>query len=110
VCAAIDAGRGEFYAGFYGDEEPGREALAGRVELLAQVGEGIRFVVCEAAAAESLALLEPVLVDAPKAAEAVRCAWPRLAERDFDDVVRLDGNYLRRSDAEIFAKAKPAPV
>jgi len=110
VCAAIDAGRGEFYAGFYGDGGPDREALVGRVEILAQVGEGIQFVVCEASAAESLALLKPLVVDAPTAAEAVRCAWPRMAERDFDDVVRLDGNYLRRSDAEIFAKAKPAPV
>ena len=110
VCAAIDAGRGEFYAGFYGDGGPGREALVGRVEILAQAGEGIRFVVCEAAAAESLALLEPLLVEAPTAAEAVRSAWPRMAERDFDDVVRLDGNYLRRSDAEIFAKTRPAPV
>jgi tRNA threonylcarbamoyladenosine biosynthesis protein TsaB len=110
VCAAFDAGRGEFYVGFYGGDLPNREALLPRVEVLAHAGEGIRFVICDAIAAEALALVEPILVDAPTAAEAVRIALPHLAAGEFDDVVTLDANYLRRSDAEIFAKAKPAAV
>ncbi len=106
VCAVLDAGRGEFYVGFGEAGWPVREALLQRVEVLAQAGEGIRFVVCEALTAEALSLVDPILVDPPIAAEAVHLALPRLAAAEFDDVVTLDGNYLRRSDAEIFAKAK----
>jgi tRNA threonylcarbamoyladenosine biosynthesis protein TsaB len=44
------------------------------------------------------------MVEPPTAGEALRFAVPRLLAGDFEDVATLDGNYVRRSDAEIFAK------
>ncbi|MGB6608580.1 MAG: hypothetical protein WBE63_02525, partial [Acidobacteriaceae bacterium] len=42
------------------------------------------------------------------AADALRFAPPRLLAQNYDNPVTLDGNYLRRSDAEIFSKPKTA--
>lgn len=61
-------------------------------------------VVCEAKVAEALARLSPRVVDEPAAADALPIALERIAARDFDDVETIDANYLRRTDAEIFAK------
>ena len=47
---------------------------------------------------------KPSLLDPPSAADALTFAVPRLRRRDFNDVATIDGNYLRRSDAELFAK------
>jgi tRNA threonylcarbamoyladenosine biosynthesis protein TsaB len=38
------------------------------------------------------------------AADALGIARRRLEMAEFDDVTTLDANYLRRTDAEIFAK------
>jgi tRNA threonylcarbamoyladenosine biosynthesis protein TsaB len=35
-------------------------------------------------------------------------ALRRIHAQDFDDVASIDANYLRRTDAEIFAKRRPA--
>jgi tRNA threonylcarbamoyladenosine biosynthesis protein TsaB len=98
AAAALDASRHEFYL-----HEPSREALLaleafrGRAEALAG-----GLTVCEA----TVQTVAPtaLLVEPPTAADALRCALPRLRARDFDDPLILDGNYLRRSDAEIFSK------
>lgn len=98
--AALDASRHEFYFGHYA-EEP-RESLLTLDGLQAEAAAlGQKLAVCEApvhAAAPGATLVDP-----PTAAEALRFALPRLRARDFDDPVTLDGNYLRRSDAEIFS-------
>jgi tRNA threonylcarbamoyladenosine biosynthesis protein TsaB len=48
-------------------------------------------------------------VPAPTAQEAIRYALPRFRAGDFDDPATADANYLRRSDAELFARtAAPA--
>jgi tRNA threonylcarbamoyladenosine biosynthesis protein TsaB len=54
--------------------------------------------------------LELRMVDEPSAGDALPFALERIGTGDFDDVATLDANYLRRTDAEIFAKqaAKPA--
>jgi tRNA threonylcarbamoyladenosine biosynthesis protein TsaB len=44
-------------------------------------------------------------VDAPTAADALRLCVSRVAAGEFVDLALLDGNYLRRSDAEIFGEA-----
>jgi len=103
--AALDASRGEFYLGDFSSAPTERlltrEVFLDRAALLAE-----DLAVCEdpvhAAAPES------IRVGPPTAADALRFAIPRLRARDFDDPVTLDGNYLRRSDAEIFAKPKLA--
>lgn len=96
--AALDAGRGEIYFGTYGEEA--FEGLLSPEEVRARFS-GI-LAVCEegvAAAFEGARIVDP-----PTAWDAIQFATTRLRARDFDDVESLDANYLRRSDAEIFAK------
>lgn len=93
--AVLDAGRGEFYFGARSGEAlllPGevRERLLGRL------------AVCEESAARLFR--EAILTDSPSAADALTFAAPRLRGKDFDDLATIDGNYLRRSDAELFAR------
>ena len=101
--AAFDASRGEFYVGAFDGEW--RERLVGRElfqEEAARLGEGL--AVCEASV---LALaLHATSVAPPTAAQAIALALPRIEAGAFDDAATLDGDYLRRSDAEIFAKPR----
>jgi tRNA threonylcarbamoyladenosine biosynthesis protein TsaB len=99
--ATLDASRHEFYFGHY--DEPTREALLTRDLFQSEATAlGSHLAVCE----PSVHALAPsaTLVDPPTAADALRFALPGLRARDFDDPVTLDGNYLRRSDAEIFSQ------
>jgi tRNA threonylcarbamoyladenosine biosynthesis protein TsaB len=97
--AALDAGRGEFYFGRYAGGER-MEALLSAEEMQDYADEPI--AVCE----ETLARLWPaaLLVPAPDASDALSAAIPRLLARDYNDVVTLDGNYVRRTDAQLFAR------
>ncbi len=88
-CAALDAGRGELYFGC----DDG-EWLLTCEELLAS--RGSLPVVCEASLAAALPGAR--LVTPPTAFDAVTEAQARLVARDFDDVVTLDGNYVRRPE------------
>jgi tRNA threonylcarbamoyladenosine biosynthesis protein TsaB len=103
VHAVLDAGRGEFYYGEYVAGRSVREALMSGKEVL-DVGGGGVVVACEAKVAEALAELEPRMVREPLAEEALPIALERIAAGEFDDAATLDANYLRRTDAEIFAK------
>jgi tRNA threonylcarbamoyladenosine biosynthesis protein TsaB len=100
--AALDAGRGEFYFG-----ASAGEALLLPDEIRSRLDGSL--AVCEEGAAQVFP--EVVIVEPPSAADALTFAVPRLAAKDFDDVAMVDGNYLRRSDAEIFAKraGQPSP-
>jgi tRNA threonylcarbamoyladenosine biosynthesis protein TsaB len=99
--AALDAGRGEFYFGDYADGH--HEALM-TVEEMRAAASVSELAICEEKAAA--AFPEAQMVDQPTAADALAVALPRWLAKDFDDLVSLDGNYLRRSDAELFAKPK----
>ncbi|MGH9597357.1 MAG: tRNA (adenosine(37)-N6)-threonylcarbamoyltransferase complex dimerization subunit type 1 TsaB [Edaphobacter sp.] len=103
VHAVLDAGRGEFYYGEYVGWRCVREMLMGREDLLAAVAGGA-IVVCETKVAGGLTGVELRMVEEPLAGDALPFALERIAARDFDDAATLDANYLRRSDAEIFAK------
>jgi len=105
VHAVLDAGRGEFYYGEYVGRRLVREALLGEDEVRAAAGEGV-LGVCEAKVAEALAGMRPRLVAEPVAGDALAFAVERAGMGDFDDAALADANYLRRSDAEIFAKPK----
>jgi tRNA threonylcarbamoyladenosine biosynthesis protein TsaB len=104
VHAVLDAGRGEFYYGEYVGRRCLREMLMSGEDALEAAGGMV--VVCEAKAAEALAGLEPGLriVEEPSAGDALPIALERIEAGDFDDAATLDANYLRRTDAEIFAK------
>src|SRR5271156_3143634 len=92
---ALEAGRGGFYF-----RAQSRETLLTPEEIRKQLSGALG--VCEESAAQSFR--EVVLVDPPSAADALVFAMPRLQAKRFDDVAMLDGNYVRRSDAELFAK------
>lgn len=107
--AALDASRGEFYFGDFSAAPPAehlltRDQFHGPAALL-----GPHLAVCET----TILLVAPAatLVPPPDAVDAFRFALPRLGTRDFDDPLLLDGNYIRRSDAEIFSSpgAPPRP-
>lgn len=97
--AALDAGRGEFYF-----REEAREFLISGKNLPQGLTD---LAVCEPDA--HWAFREAVLVQRPTAADALQCAAPRVLAGDFADLATLDGNYVRRSDAEIFAKLPGKP-
>jgi tRNA threonylcarbamoyladenosine biosynthesis protein TsaB len=101
--ALLDAGRNEFYA-----RRVEREWLASFDEIAAAAAAGASLVVAEAKVAERLAPLRPVLVGSLDACAAVRAALARLRSGESDDLAALDANYLRRSDAELFARPVPA--
>jgi tRNA threonylcarbamoyladenosine biosynthesis protein TsaB len=103
VHAVLDAGRGEFYYGEYAGRRCVREALLSKREVVAGTQGGI-VVACEERVKQALPELEMQLVDEPSAAAALPFAVDRIDRQDSDDVATLDANYLRRSDAEIFAK------
>ncbi len=94
--AALDAGRGEFYF-----RNHTSELLLGAEDIPATEPVSV----CEENAVRVFP--QAVLVEAPTAGDALRFAASRVREEDFADMAALDGNYVRRSDAEIFAKAGP---
>jgi tRNA threonylcarbamoyladenosine biosynthesis protein TsaB len=105
VRALLDAGRGEFYSGLYAGGLCLHESLLTRDQLLAAHSSEIaQLVVCEPAVAQSITALAPQLVAEPSAASALPLALARIRQRAFDDPASIDANYLRRTDAEIFAK------
>jgi tRNA threonylcarbamoyladenosine biosynthesis protein TsaB len=113
VQALFDAGRGEFYSGIYLDGICLGEALKTRDEVLAVARDTelpLVVVVCEPAVAQSIAELAPRLLAEPTAQDALPFALGRIERGDFDDVATIDANYLRRTDAEIFAKPIPASI
>lgn len=104
--AALDAHRGEVYLRLEQLGQPMRELLAGKQELAAVARPPLRVAVCDEGAAALFAAAWPdtqlVKVAAPVAADALRLGEARLVAGGNVDLELLDGNYLRRSDAEIF--------
>lgn len=98
--AALDAHRHEVFVRL-GD----RELLAGAADLEQEIAPE-RVAVCDDAAAMLFSVTWPktelVRVEPPNAGDAIQLARLRIEAADFDDVLMLDGHYLRRSDAEIF--------
>jgi tRNA threonylcarbamoyladenosine biosynthesis protein TsaB len=109
---ALDAHRGEVYLRVEELGKQARELLAGARELAAISPAPLRVAVCDEAAAALLAAAWPsaqlVRCDAPLAADAFRLGEARLVAGGNVDLALLDGNYLRRSDAEIFGPVSGA--
>lgn len=96
--AALDAGRNELYY-LENGRDGRRESLVAAADLQTSAG----LAVCEPSL--HWRFPEAMLVAAPTAADALRFAAPLLLAREFADIATLDGNYVRRSDAEVFSKA-----
>ncbi len=109
---ALDAHRDEVFLRVEEIGQSPRELLAGMRELVAIQPSPLRVAVCDDAAAALLAAAWPatqiVRSVAPLASDALRLGESRLVAGFCEDLALLDGNYLRRSDAEIFGEAAAA--
>lgn len=109
---ALDAHRGEVFLRLEEMNHEPRELLAGDRELAAIQPPPVRVAVCDDGAAAMLAAawsaVQLVRCAAPTASDALRLGEARLAAGGQVDLALLDGNYLRRSDAEIFGEAAAA--
>jgi tRNA threonylcarbamoyladenosine biosynthesis protein TsaB len=107
-CAVLDAHRGQFYCGMYGDGAA-REVLLTAGEINAAGGLAGRVAVCEETVAQLLEELhgEPDLVraGAPTAADALRFSMAKWRAGELADLAALDGYYLRGADAKVSARS-----
>lgn len=112
VRVVLDAGRNELFVGHY--REHGMvmvsEALVRKEELLAASESAVPLFVYEEALAQMLSSLNPSKHGLPTAVDVLRFAVHAAAEGRFSEALTLDANYLRRSDAELFAKPKVTPA
>jgi tRNA threonylcarbamoyladenosine biosynthesis protein TsaB len=97
--ALLDAGRNEFYA-----RRAQREWLASFEEIAAAADDGTPLVIAEPRIEARLAAWRSRKVGPLDACAAVHAALPRVRRGEFEDLATLDANYLRPSDAELFAR------
>jgi tRNA threonylcarbamoyladenosine biosynthesis protein TsaB len=104
--AALDAHRAEVFLRLARPSGEPVELLSGAAELAAISPAPAEAAVCDDAAAALLQAAWPTAqlarVEPPTASDALRLGAPRVLAGDFVDPMFLDGDYLRRSDAEIF--------
>ena len=104
VLAVLDAGRGEVYAALQGE--------AGREELLLSIAEAadlagsrnLRIVTGDANLAAKFE--QSQLVTYRSSEVAARLGLKKLLDGETDDVMSLDANYIRKSEAEYMQKLK----
>lgn len=106
VRAALDAGRNEVYLGEY--DVSASQVTCTREELvrLADLGPGPVIVtpdktIADALRSRSVAVTE---IPRPQSRALVHLGWEKLAAGETVSTLELEANYIRRSDAEIFAK------
>jgi len=108
VLAALDAGRGETYAGLYDIQEVAQmrsERLLTNAELLAEAAGQI-LVTPDSKLAEVArnAGLQIKQIESPRSDAIARLGWEKISKGETVSPEDLEANYIRRSDAEIFAK------
>ncbi len=109
VTAVLDAGRGEVYVGDYGVANGAavqqREYIVKAAEFVSRNGE---IVTSDEGVAKNLqaAGVKVALVDRVHADGIGRIGLRKLLAGDVADAASVDVNYIRRSDAELFAKPK----
>lgn len=114
VLAALDAGRGEIYAGEYEISARSsrllREELLTREQFLSRARD-LQIITPDdtlAATAKNTGL-SVVKIGCPGAAPIAQLGWSKLQAGQIVAPAQLDANYIRRSDAEIFAKPVSNP-
>jgi tRNA threonylcarbamoyladenosine biosynthesis protein TsaB len=104
VLAALDAGRGDVYAGDY--------ELAPKLQMHSERLLSREEFVAEAACAESQgkSIVTPDApverIECPNSGVIARLGWEHLRRGETVSPEELEANYIRHSDAEIFAKPK----
>ncbi|PYX24951.1 MAG: tRNA (adenosine(37)-N6)-threonylcarbamoyltransferase complex dimerization subunit type 1 TsaB [Acidobacteria bacterium] len=111
VIAALDAGRGEVYAGIYDVEDAAHmqsERLLTNAELFAEAAGGV-IVTSDAKLAETARAsgLRVEQVAMPRSDAIARLGWEKIRKGETVSPEDLEANYIRRSDAEIFARSQP---
>lgn len=111
VIAALDAGRGEVYTGIYDVEDTAHmqsERLLTSAELFAEAaGEVIVTPDAKLAETARAAGLRVEQVDLVRSDAIARLGWEKIRKGETVSPEDLEANYIRRSDAEIFAKSRP---
>jgi tRNA threonylcarbamoyladenosine biosynthesis protein TsaB len=102
--AVLDAGRNEFYA-----RRAEREWLASLAEITAEADAGTSLLVAEEKVEARLSAWRPLRVGPLDACAAAHAALAGVRSGASDDLAALDANYLRRSDAELFARPLSVP-
>lgn len=111
VLSALDAGRGEIYAGEY--EILGKTARAGNEQLLTRTelpsaAKGRVVLTTEANLAQMAGNQALTVRLVTIGAEAIsRVGWHKLKAGETVSSEQLEANYIRRSEAEIFSKSIP---
>ncbi|MGA7906887.1 MAG: tRNA (adenosine(37)-N6)-threonylcarbamoyltransferase complex dimerization subunit type 1 TsaB [Candidatus Sulfotelmatobacter sp.] len=109
VVAALDAGRGEIYAGEY--DVAGESASLVRERLLTRSEFVAEMKACSVVTPDSAlgtiagdAGVVVTTIDPISAAEIAGLGWRKIQSGSIVSPEQLEANYIRRSDAEIFAK------
>lgn len=102
--AVLEAGRGEFFHGGFGQGGPVVEKLLSRDDVIAATAQGGVVVAAEESAWAALEELGPRLVLALDAADALPLVAERAQRGEFDDVAASDASYLRRTELEVQAR------
>jgi tRNA threonylcarbamoyladenosine biosynthesis protein TsaB len=112
ILSALDAGRGEIYLGEYevkaSDARRISEQLVTREEF-SSAARNAPLITADVALANLAqdAGANVITIPAPDAAMIARYGWKKLHEAATVTPEQLEANYIRRTDAEIFAKTKP---
>ena len=109
VMAALDAGRGEVYAGEYEIAAQSAQVCGERLlaldEFLSQAnGSVIATTVATLAEVARLAGIPVEMIDGLTAEKIALLGWKKLQAGETVTPEGLEANYIRRTDAEIFAK------
>ncbi len=109
VVAALDAGRGEVYAGEYRMAaqfaQVCRERVLTKDEFLSSAkGSVVATTVASLAEAARLAGIPVDIIDGITAERIALLGWKKLQAGETVTPEKLEANYIRRTDAEIFAK------
>jgi tRNA threonylcarbamoyladenosine biosynthesis protein TsaB len=111
VIAALDAGRGEVYTGIYDVGDAAHmhsERLLTNAELFAEAAGGV-IVTSDSKLAETARAsgLRVEQVAMPRSDAIARLGWEKIQKGETVSPEDLEANYIRRSDAEIFARSQP---
>ncbi len=109
VLAALDAGRGEVYLGQYEVGADRAKMVSERLVTpaeLVEIGAGATVVTAGKSLAENLRTAGIAVheVDTPRSDAIARLGWKKILAGDTMSPEALEANYIRRTDAEIFAK------
>jgi tRNA threonylcarbamoyladenosine biosynthesis protein TsaB len=102
--SVLDAGRNEFYA-----RRAEREWLASLDEIAAAADAGTPLLVAEERVEARLSAWSPRRLGPLDACAAAHAALASVRSGESENLAALDANYLRRSDAELFARPLTAP-